>query len=211
MFHSFAEGSETPGDKRLFAPSAARNVTAICEVLASKLPKGGLALEIASGTGEHVIAFAALNPALLWQPTDIDPERVESINAWRAQTGATNVLEALEFDASTSAWEGQKAQFAFVSNLLHLVSRADAEAVLTTMIGALGPGGLCAIYGPFLRSEGFASEADAQFDASIRTERPLAGYKLIDDVEAQLSSLGLVDLERVTMPANNLMVLGHKR
>lgn len=183
---------------------------AICEVLSSRLPNDGLALEIASGTGEHVIAFAALNPALQWQPTDIDPKRVDSINAWRAQTGATNVLPAVQFDASQDQWKGERAHFAFLSNLLHIVSSKDANAIVKTMVGPLEPGGSCVIYGPFLRTDGFASEADERFDASIREERPSAGYKVIEDVEAELKALGLHALERIAMPANNLMIIAQR-
>ena len=40
------------------APAAARNRDAIAQVLADVLPETGLVLEVASGTGEHVAAFA---------------------------------------------------------------------------------------------------------------------------------------------------------
>ena len=46
------------GDARQFSPSAARNCGPIREVLTRVLPKKGIALEIGSGTGEHVICFA---------------------------------------------------------------------------------------------------------------------------------------------------------
>ena len=44
------------------APAAARNVEPIGDVLAEWLPTSGLALEIASGTGEHALAFARRFP-----------------------------------------------------------------------------------------------------------------------------------------------------
>lgn len=44
------------------APAAARNREPIAAVLAEELPATGLVLEVASGTGEHALAFAAASP-----------------------------------------------------------------------------------------------------------------------------------------------------
>src|SRR5258708_9896993 len=56
----------------LTAPAVARNRGPILAVLREVLPAGGTVLEIASGTGEHAIHFAAALPHLVWQPTDPD-------------------------------------------------------------------------------------------------------------------------------------------
>ena len=45
------------GDVRLHVPATARNREAIAEVLEPLLPQGGLVLEIASGSGEHLCHF----------------------------------------------------------------------------------------------------------------------------------------------------------
>ena len=50
------------GDAQQLSPSAARNCGPIREVLTRVLPKKGFALEIGSGTGEHVICFAKALP-----------------------------------------------------------------------------------------------------------------------------------------------------
>ena len=71
-------------DARQFSPSAARNSGPIREVLTRVLPEKGLALEIGSGTGEHVICFAKALPGLLWLPSDPDAASRASIKAWSA-------------------------------------------------------------------------------------------------------------------------------
>ena len=61
-------------DARRFAPATARNRAPILAVLERVLPARGLLLEIASGTGEHAVAFARALPGLAFQPSDADPE-----------------------------------------------------------------------------------------------------------------------------------------
>ena len=50
-----------PGGK-LSAPAAERNASAILEVVQAHAPAGGRALELASGTGQHMVAFARALP-----------------------------------------------------------------------------------------------------------------------------------------------------
>ncbi len=52
------------GDGRLSAPSAFRNAEPIIEPVRNTAIKSGNALEIASGTGQHVVKLAAALPHL---------------------------------------------------------------------------------------------------------------------------------------------------
>src|SRR3977135_1801673 len=74
----------------LTAPAAARNRDPILAVLRDVLPAAGTVLEIASGSGEHAIHFAAALPHLAWQPTDPDAQARGSIAAHAAQAGVAN-------------------------------------------------------------------------------------------------------------------------
>ena len=60
-----------------FSPAAERNKQAILELLLQLLPASGTALEIASGSGQHVAWFAQRLPQWTWQPTDADAPAVE--------------------------------------------------------------------------------------------------------------------------------------
>ena len=68
-----------------FSPAADRNKQPILQVLQQVLPAQGSALEIASGTGQHVAWFAQHLPHWTWQPTDADAPALNSIDAHIAQ------------------------------------------------------------------------------------------------------------------------------
>ena len=64
------------------SPASERNKESICQVLAEYVKKAGTrVLEVASGFGVHVAHNAVAFPEVVWQPTDLDPESVESIKA----------------------------------------------------------------------------------------------------------------------------------
>ena len=65
-------GDSAPGEQR-HAPATMRNRDAIVAVLKDILPASGLILEIASGTGEHIVYFGRTFPDLTFQPSDPDP------------------------------------------------------------------------------------------------------------------------------------------
>lgn len=195
------------GDGRLHAPSAARNQEPIAEVLAQVLPERGDVLELASGTGQHICAFAARWPDLTWQPSDVEDERLHSIRAWGRAAGLANLRDVIRLDA-VSGW-GTLARgydFIYVVNLLHLISDDQAAGVLTGMAGALKPGGRVMIYGPFSDNGTFRSEGDASFHASLRSEDAAIGYKDSQWVLSQLEGAGLCALTEQQMPANNLIL-----
>ncbi len=204
---------EAGGDARISAPSALRNRDLICAELQRLAPLDGRALEIASGTGEHVVSFAAAMPGLVWQPTDPDAARRASIAAWTEASGLPNIRPPRDLDAARPGWAADHgpAELIVLVNLLHLISTPEAETVLTEIAAALAPGGLFALYGPFLRDGAATSEGDATFDASLRAQDPAIGYKDVIDTCAHLVAAGLGHVETVAMPANNLLLVFERR
>jgi hypothetical protein len=196
-----------PGaDRRMSAPSALRNRQPILEVLRAHAPTAGRALELAAGTGEHAVAFAAAFPGLDWQPTDLDPERLASIEAWRLAEGTENLRPPVALNAADPDWPDRHgpADMILLVNLLHLISDSEAEAVLTGIAWALAPGGTAFLYGPFLRDGTTTSEGDARFHASLRAQDPAIGYKDLAWVRERLAPLVVTVTD---MPANNLMLI----
>lgn len=191
---------------KLHAPSAARNTGALCNFLSENAPHGGQALEIASGTGQHVMSFATALPDLTWQPTDIDPARLASIDAYATHAGLTNLKPAAMLDATQAGWHRENADkdLIVLVNLLHLISDPAAETVLEEAMLSLASGGKFILYGPFKREGILTSAGDASFDADLRRADPRIGYKNDADVIALLQQAGAASVQTTEMPTNNL-------
>ncbi len=196
---------------RLSAPSAERNIGPILEVLERVAPPEGRALEIASGTGQHIVRFAKARPKISWQPSDAVAERFASVRAWIRAAGLANVADPRLLNAA-APWPGDLADLDLVIavNLLHLVSDEAAAAILANMADALAPGGVFCLYGPFLRAGRFASNGDRAFHASLKAQDPGIGYKDAGWVMDLLAARGMESPECHEMPASNLMMTARK-
>ncbi len=201
-----------PEGGKLFAPSAARNLEPLCNLLQDIAPRSGRALEIASGTGQHVIAYAACLSGLIWQPSEVDGTRRASIDAHSAEAALENIRPALELDATAPGWAQnvEPVDFIVLSNLLHLITEGDAKTLLREAARALKPGGKLCIYGPFMRAEELTSEGDRAFHASLIAHDPALGYKDDFDTIDWLQNAGLDMTDVIEMPANNLALVAQK-
>ena len=197
---------------RLLAPAAARNMDAICDLLQELAPASGNALELASGTGEHIARFATLMPGLHWQPSDVDATRRASIDAHGIDTGQSNLAPAIDLNATEPGWgarhNGQS--LIFLSNLLHLISDKAARTLIHEAAIALAQGGRLVIYGPFMRGGDLTSDGDIRFHESLAAQDPQIGYKDDFDVMDMAQDSGLDMLEIIEMPANNLALAAQK-
>jgi hypothetical protein len=192
---------------RLRSPAAERNRGPILAELQRLLPAQGLALEIASGSGQHAAHFAVGLPAWRWQPTDHDPHALASIAAWCA--GLANVLPAQLLDVSAAAWPAAPAQVdaIYCANMLHIAPWSACGALMRGAARHLAPQGLLLLYGPFFVDDEPAAASNVAFDADLRRRDPAWGLRQLSDVLAQAQSAGLRLRERVAMPANNLLLV----
>lgn len=192
-------------------PSTERNLPALVEALADVVPSSGQALEIASGTGQHIAALAAAHPGVHWQPSDVTEARFDAVRHWREQAGVANLARPVLLDACTPGWAAQwgPLDVVLLVNLLHLVSDAQVSVLLDEVAKAVGPRGIFVLYGPFLRGGKTTSEGDAAFHAQLQEQDSAIGYKEIEVVASVLQVLGF-SVETRQMPANNLLVLARK-
>jgi hypothetical protein len=189
------------------APAAARNRQPILEVLQPHLPATGLVLEIASGTGEHVVHYAAARPELTFQPSDPDSDARASVDDWVQTLGLNNVRPAIEIDVTRTTWPVERADAVLCCNMIHI---APWEATLGLVGGAarlLSRGGLFYLYGPYRRDGRHTAPSNEAFDTDLRRRNPAWGVRDLETVVDLARMHGFSAPDIVEMPANNLSLL----
>jgi len=192
--------------ERLFSASAERNSAPIINVVKRIAPNSGEALEIASGTGQHIAKLAFSLPNLSWSPSEVEPERLKSINAWVEKENLLNIKTPIHLDATEPGWAESLPQYDFILlvNLLHLISWNETKTLISELSKSLKKNGIVFIYGPFLRNGNLTSEGDKIFHNSLIQTDPDIGYKNDSDMQTLFANSSLSLLETVVMPANNL-------
>lgn len=197
-------------DAKRHAPATLRNRDAIVAVLADWLPAGGTVLEIASGSGEHIVHFAAAFPHLAWQPSDPDPAGLASIAAYRAEDGRANLAAPLALDARAPVWPIARADAILCINMVHISEWAATLGLFAGAARLLPPGAPLILYGAYVEPDVATADSNRAFDASLRARNPAWGLRDLDVVKAAAADAGLIFAARQTMPANNLMLLSRR-
>lgn len=204
------------GDGRLDAPAFHRNHEPIAAVLRRWLDdRPGNALEVGSGTGQHVVEFARAFPHLLWWPSDPDTRHIESIEGWRRQARLGNIERARRLDLTAPDWGlGTEDSVALSDlaavvciNVLHISSPSASEGLMHGAARRLHPGGRLFVYGPFKQGGRHTAPSNAAFDASLRARNPDWGLRDIEDLRATGYRHGLLLAEIESMPANNMTLV----
>jgi hypothetical protein len=195
---------------RRSAPAALRNREPIAEVLREWLPASGLVLEIASGTGEHVVHFAREFPQLEWQPSDVHADALGSIRAWRAHSKLANVREPLVIDASAPDWPIDRADAVLSINMVHISPWASALGLIAGASRLLPEGGPLILYGPWVKDDVVTVPSNVAFDVDLRHRDHEWGLRKVEDFAAAASEDGFELVEVRAMPANNMMLLLRK-
>ena len=188
-------------------PSGERNKQPIAEVLRRLLPPAGTVLEIASGTGQHVVHFARALPGLIWQPSEADDALCEAIRERLRAAALPNVREPLLLDVCNDGWVSMAADAIVCINMIHIAPWSATEGLLRHASRLLEPGELLILYGPFKQSGRHTAPGNAAFDASLRAQNPDWGVRDLDEVTKLAETYGFEQAEVVVMPANNLTVV----
>lgn len=191
------------------SPAADRNRDPILAQLRTVLAAGGTALEVASGTGQHVVYFAAALPGWTWQPTDFDAGMLPVIANRIAQAGLANVLPPRHLDVLAPQWDmpTQGLDAVFCANMIHIAPWATCPALMAGAARHLKPGGMLVLYGPYFESGLAPAPGNVAFDQSLRARDPAWGIRALEDVVAQAAPHRLLLAQRHAMPANNLMLV----
>ncbi len=201
---------EKRADGKWFLAAAERNKGPILEVLARVLPERGLVLEIASGTGQHVVHFAKTLTGLTWQPSDPDPELRESIALRVKEEQLANVNPPIDLDVARLPWPLPTADALVAINMIH-VAPWSATLALFEGAKALLPAHVLFLYGAYRRHGRHTSENDVQFDSDLRAHNPEWGIRDLEAVSDVADHAGFVLSEIVNMPANNFSLIFKRR
>ncbi|XP_044186525.1 methyltransferase-like 26 B [Thunnus albacares] len=173
----------------LLSPQAERNWEDLCSVLEDVLEDQShrqlFALELGSGTGQHVIRFAQKMPFVTWQPSDIKEESRDSIKAYIAATNAKTVLQPVHLDASEpwEKWAGlprSSCDVIIAINLLQYSSFKTAQGVFNGAGQILRPNGLLITYGVYAINGTITPSCNELLDAELREINPEWGLPDID-------------------------------
>ncbi|MCF8476413.1 MAG: DUF938 domain-containing protein [Pseudolabrys sp.] len=200
-------------DGRLDAPAFHRNHDAIWAAIAGFLDgKTGDALELGSGTGQHVVAFARQAPQLTWWPSDMMASHLASIAAYQRAAGLGNLRAPQFIDLTDTGWNWQgdattDALTAMVCiNVIHIAPWRVAQNLMAGASRLLRRGGYLFLYGPYKRNGQHSAPSNEAFDASLRARNPDWGVRDLDDVTALANGNGLTLVKIIDMPANNLVL-----
>lgn len=198
------------------APAADRNKDpifyAICDFFLDPefLDKPELALTIAEGSGQHVVHFAKQLPHVTFQPTDVNPDALNSIAAYIQEAKCKNVCPPLLLDTTSDEWPVSYADFILCINMVHIAPWAAAEGLFRGAARILRPDAYLVTYGPYRFSGKFTAPSNAEFDKSLRAQNPEWGVRDVDDLEKAASAVGFELEGNVPMPANNHCLIWHK-
>lgn len=194
-------------DRRLEYPATARNRDAILDVLRGVLPASGSVLEIASGSGEHVVHFARAFPDLTFQPSDPEDAALQSIAAWSQNSGLKNIRPPAMLDAASAQWPVNAADAILCINMIHIAPWRASEGLFHGAARLLPPGAPLYLYGPYRRADVVTAPSNEAFDESLKSRNPEWGLRDLETVAALAQDSGFSGPAITEMPANNLSVV----
>jgi SAM-dependent methyltransferase len=185
-------------DSRQYAPATQRN-------------REPILLEVASGSGEHAVHFAAAFANLTFQPSDPDPAALASIDAWANDSALPNIRPAIRLDAAALHWPVGAADAVLCINMIHISPWAATEGLIRHAARLLPPDGPLYLYGPYRQSGVPLAASNAVFDDSLRRRNPKWGLRELEAVAELARAAGFAEPQVTPMPANNLSVVFRKR
>ncbi len=193
--------------------AAERNKQPIAEQLKALLPSGARVLEIASGSGQHVVHFAAQLPGSYWQPTDRTPADFPAISARTAESGLANIAAPAVLDVMESQWLLPGDFDAVVCiNMIHISPWETTPALFAGAALHLRPGqGMVVLYGPYREDGQHTAPSNAAFEVWLKEKDSRFGVRNLEDVDAVAGVAGFERFHLARLPANNLLLAFRRR
>lgn len=167
-------------------------------------------LEVASGSGEHCVHWAEHFPDCDWQPSDIHPEAIESIKAWRSAKGLENIHEPLYLDVTKDDWPDTTYDAMIAVNMIHISPEICTEALLCKARNHLKAKGFLFLYGPFKVGGEHTAPSNVEFEKWLKEKDPRFGVRDLEEVVLLAKNHRLELAEKIPMPANNFSLVFFK-
>lgn len=193
------------------SPAADRNKEPILTVLRPLLPPTGLVLEIASGTGQHIVHFAQAVPNLTWQPTEPDTDRLDIIQRRLSRENLSNVNPPLLLNVFDSPWLIEQPSVIVCINMIHIAPWTATQALFQGASHFLTDEGLLFLYGPYRRFGHHTAPSNEAFDRDLQWRNPAWGLRDMEAVTDLGQATGLELSDVVEMPSNNFSLIFRKR
>ncbi len=193
-----------------FAESCEKNRDDILPVLREIFADRKHVLEIASGTGQHAVYFAAELSHLIWQTSELRQNHA-GIQAWLDEAQLANVLPPILLDVNDEMWPLLQVDAVFNANTVHIIAWPAVERMFAGIGQVLSRGGYLAMYGPFNYGGAFTSESNARFDLWLKERDPLSGVRDFEALNALANQHGMVLAKDVAMPGNNRTLIWKKQ
>ena len=197
-------------DRRQFAPATERNRGPILSILKDHLPDTGTVLEIASGSGEHAVFFAPALRPLNWQPSNYDPEQLDSVEDWLVHQPSDNLLPPVSLDVTKPVWPVETSDYGggritaiFNANMIHISPWQACEGLMAGAKRVLPVGGQLFLYGPFKENGQYTAPSNAKFETWLKSLDPDFAVRDIEVVCDEARKNGLEHMADHSMPANN--------
>jgi cyclopropane fatty-acyl-phospholipid synthase-like methyltransferase len=185
-----------------YSESCEQNRDPILTVLREAYADRHQVLEIASGTGQHAVYFAAALPHLTWQTSEL-PVNHASIQAWLDEAALPNTRPPLALDVTTGSWPAGPVDAIFNANTVHIIGWPAVEKLFAGIGQVLALGGVVCMYGPFNYGGRYTSESNERFDAWLKSRDPASGVRDFEAIDRLAQAQGLRLVRDVAMPANN--------
>lgn len=192
---------------QVYSQACENNKAPILNELKRLLAQSQRVLEIGSGTGQHAVHFAPQLTQLIWQTSDLE-ENHESIQAWMSECNSPNLLPPVEFQVGVHCWPVANVDVVFTANTTHIMQPQEVRQMMQLVALHLPKDGLFCQYGPFRVNGKCTSPSNAEFDDALK-QKGYGGLRDLKELEEWAEGLALV--EKIDMPANNLLLVWRKR
>lgn len=189
-----------------FSQACELNKAPILEVLKDVFHGRQRVLEVASGTGQHAVHFAAHLPCLQWQTSDVQ-QNTDGIQAWLTEANLPNLMAPLKLDVNDDSWPVGKFDAVFNANTVHIISWLEVQRLFKHISQVVMPGAIICFYGPYNYNNQFTSEGNARFDASLKERDANSGIRDFEAINALAVSHGFTLQKDVAMPSNNRLLV----